>query len=138
MKLIDLRPGSAAGAAGWQNELDRCYEPAPGLAATVAGILDEVRRGGDSALFRYSKEFDRVDLTETGFRVREEEIQLAFGHLDPQVKNALETARANVQEFAFQSRRTGWMAKNRQGATVGERFDPFPRVGIYVPAGTAP
>jgi hypothetical protein len=28
--------------------------------------------------------------------------------------------------------------KNKQGALVGERFDPFQRVGIYVPGGTAP
>jgi len=28
--------------------------------------------------------------------------------------------------------------KNRQGVFVGERFDPFRRVGIYVPGGTAP
>ena len=30
------------------------------------------------------------------------------------------------------------MWKNAQGAEVGERFDPLTRVGIYVPAGTAP
>jgi histidinol dehydrogenase len=30
------------------------------------------------------------------------------------------------------------MWKNVQGAEVGERFDPLTRVGIYVPAGTAP
>ena len=28
--------------------------------------------------------------------------------------------------------------KNRQGTVVGERFDPFQRVGIYIPGGTAP
>jgi histidinol dehydrogenase len=28
--------------------------------------------------------------------------------------------------------------KNRQGAITGERFDPFQRVGIYIPGGTAP
>jgi histidinol dehydrogenase len=30
------------------------------------------------------------------------------------------------------------MWKNEQGAEVGERFDPLNRVGVYVPAGTAP
>jgi histidinol dehydrogenase len=28
--------------------------------------------------------------------------------------------------------------KNAEGALVGERFDPLPRVGVYVPGGTAP
>ena len=45
---------------------------------------------------------------------------------------------ANVRDFALKSLRKGWSGKNRQGAKVGERFDPFQRVGIYVPGGTAP
>src|SRR5437899_5932160 len=28
--------------------------------------------------------------------------------------------------------------KNSHGAAVGEKFDPFQRVGIYIPGGTAP
>jgi histidinol dehydrogenase len=47
-------------------------------------------------------------------------------------------ARANVQEFAVRSMRADWTWKNAQGAEVGERFHPLSRVGIYVPAGTAP
>jgi len=34
--------------------------------------------------------------------------------------------------------RKNWSIKNAQGATVGERFDPFQRVGVYIPAGAAP
>jgi histidinol dehydrogenase len=50
----------------------------------------------------------------------------------------LGAAHANVSEFAARSLRVDWMWKNAQGAEVGERFDPLSRVGIYVPAGTAP
>ena len=32
----------------------------------------------------------------------------------------------------------GWSAKNAQGGRVGEKYDPFQRVGIYIPGGTAP
>jgi histidinol dehydrogenase len=58
--------------------------------------------------------------------------------LDPDIRGALEIAKQNVQEFARRSLRTNWLAKNAQGAEVGESFYPFERVGIYVPAGTAP
>jgi histidinol dehydrogenase len=58
--------------------------------------------------------------------------------LDPELRDALSASRDNVQEFARRSRRTDWQAENVQGATVGERFDPIRRAGIYVPAGTAP
>ena len=43
-----------------------------------------------------------------------------------------------MRDFAKKSLRKNWTARNRQGAVVGERFDPFQRVGIYVPGGTAP
>ncbi|MCE9526247.1 MAG: histidinol dehydrogenase, partial [Planctomycetales bacterium] len=34
--------------------------------------------------------------------------------------------------------RQGWKSRNAQGGTIGEKFDPFQRVGIYIPGGTAP
>ncbi len=34
--------------------------------------------------------------------------------------------------------RKNWQAKNSHGASAGEKFDPFTRVGIYIPGGTAP
>jgi histidinol dehydrogenase len=43
-----------------------------------------------------------------------------------------------VFAFAQRSLRASWSLTNAQGAEVGERFDPFQRVGIYVPGGTAP
>jgi histidinol dehydrogenase len=43
-----------------------------------------------------------------------------------------------VLDFAKASLRKSWSSKNRQGGKVGERFDAFERVGIYVPGGTAP
>jgi len=43
-----------------------------------------------------------------------------------------------VLAFARKSLRENWTMKNAQGGLVGERYDPFQRVGIYVPGGTAP
>ena len=40
--------------------------------------------------------------------------------------------------FAKKSLRKNWQIKNSHGASVGEKFDPFQRVGIYIPGGTAP
>jgi histidinol dehydrogenase len=47
-------------------------------------------------------------------------------------------AEKNIAAFAKKSLRKNWQTKNSHGASVGEKFDPFPRVGIYVPGGTAP
>jgi histidinol dehydrogenase len=54
------------------------------------------------------------------------------------VKEAIAASHVNVLAFARRSLRENWTMKNAQGALVGERFDPFERVGVYVPGGTAP
>ena len=58
--------------------------------------------------------------------------------MDAKTRSAVAVSHTNVREFAEKSLRKSWSGKNRQGAKVGERFDPFERVGIYVPGGTAP
>jgi len=47
-------------------------------------------------------------------------------------------AEKNIAAFAGKSLRKNWQMKNSHGASVGEKFDPFQRVGVYIPGGTAP
>ena len=135
MKVIDLR---AQEAGQWRNLLSRRYTPDPELISQVSTILSEVRQRGDQALIEFARKFDRADFTPQELTVSKDEIQAATGLVKPALFQALEAARANVREFATRSLRADWTAKNAQGAEVGERFAPFTRVGIYVPAGSAP
>ena len=135
MNFIDL---TSEDEAAWRTRFDRRYLPSTQLVQQVQQILADVRAGGDVALLDFIRRFDKTELTAQELRVREEEITLALGHLDPMLRDALLASKQNVQEFAKRSRRTDWLAENVQGGTVGERFDPIQRVGIYVPAGTAP
>ena len=47
-------------------------------------------------------------------------------------------AEKNIAAFARKSLRKNWQTKNSHGAVVGEKFDPFTRVGVYIPGGTSP
>ncbi|NDF94225.1 MAG: histidinol dehydrogenase [Proteobacteria bacterium] len=58
--------------------------------------------------------------------------------MDARTARAINTARKNVHTFAKKSLRKDWQMRNAQGGLVGERFDPYQRIGIYVPGGTAP
>ncbi|HVE16386.1 MAG TPA: histidinol dehydrogenase, partial [Chthoniobacterales bacterium] len=71
-------------------------------------------------------------------RVSDAEIESAVATLPAKTRKAILAARANVQAFAKASLRESWFMKNKQGVIVGERFDAFRRVGIYIPGGTAP
>ncbi|RYD99084.1 MAG: histidinol dehydrogenase, partial [Sphingobacteriales bacterium] len=87
---------------------------------------------GDAAILEYTTKFGGPELTTQTIR------EHRTAHVNPATAEAIAAAHANVQDFAKRSLRQNWTAINAQGATVGERFDPFQRVGIYVPGGTAP
>jgi histidinol dehydrogenase len=135
MKIIDLRAGQTG---QWQSLLCRRYTPDEKLVSQVSMILSEVRHRGDHALIEFSRRFDHAEFGPHELIVSESEIEVATTLVKPELVDALGAAHANVQEFASRSLREDWTWKNAQGAEVGERFDPLKRVGIYVPAGTAP
>jgi histidinol dehydrogenase len=112
--------------------LKRNAEAHPQVRDTVAKVLHAVRTEGDSALLEFTERFGGPRLTARQLRVT------GRAKVATATKNALTTARANVLAFARKSLRENWTMKNAQGGVVGERFDPFRRVGIYVPGGTAP
>lgn len=113
--------------------LNRHAEPAASLSVTVAEIIATVRREGDAALIKYAKKWDGVDIPRGG-------LQLPTRRLDVPVAvaKAIDYSLKNVVAFSKLRKPRNWSRKNREGAVVGEKFDPLERVGIYVPGGTAP
>lgn len=112
--------------------LQRKAAPHPEVERTVREIVEAVRREGDAALLRHTTQFGGPQLAAEEIRVT------AKAKVDAATREAITTAHVNVKDFAMRSLRKDWSARNAQGARVGERFDPFRRVGIYVPGGTAP
>ena len=116
--------------------LNRQAEPHSEVRDTVSEILTSVRKKGDGALLEYTLKFGGPKITAAKIRVSPTEIKQAHTTLTPNVKKALAASIANVTAFARKSLRKNWSMKNAQGASVGERFDPLPR--LYIPGGTAP
>jgi len=113
--------------------LNRYAEPAASRATAVAEIITTVRKEGDEALIRYAKKWDGADISKNGLLVPSRTPQPP-----PKVRAAIEYAIKNIQTFYKLRKPRNWSRLNREGATVGEKFDPLERVGIYVPGGTAP
>lgn len=123
---------NAPGFAASLNSLKRSAEAHPQVRKTVQDVLEAIRNEGDSALIEFTERFGGPRLTAKDLRVN------GKPKVDAETKEAIATAHANVLAFARKSVRENWTMKNAQGGLVGERFDPFRRVGIYVPGGTAP
>jgi histidinol dehydrogenase len=101
-------------------------------------ILDDVAKRGDQAVLELTEKFDGAKLRASQLAVTKEELMIASLKADESLRSAVAEAEKNIASFAKKSRRKDWQAKNSHGATVGEKFDPFQRVGVYIPGGTAP
>ena len=101
-------------------------------------ILHEVFVRGDDAVLDFTEKFDGAKLTADQLAVTQAEFIAASLKADESLRAAVTEAQINIASFAKKSKRKDWWAKNSHGAAVGEKFDPFQRVGIYIPGGTAP
>jgi len=101
-------------------------------------ILQDVYLHGDQALLELTEKFDGAKLTVEQLAVTQAELFNASLTADESLRAAVAEAEANIASFAKKSKRKAWSGKNSHGASVGEKFDPFQRVGVYVPGGTAP
>src|SRR6266404_4346545 len=110
----------------------------PTIEERARVILQEVEKRGDDAVLELTKRFDGATLEAAQLAVTQAEWMSASLQADPSLRAAVAEADKNIANFAKKSRRKDWSATNGQGAWVGEKFDPFRRVGIYIPGGTAP
>ncbi|WP_293853717.1 histidinol dehydrogenase [uncultured Alsobacter sp.] len=111
---------------------------AAAIGATVAEILRNVREGGDDAVRRYSRDFDK---TEVGaLEVTMEEREAALAELAPQTRADTEFAIGRVKAFAQAQLATilPLEVEALPGLHLGHRVIPIERVGCYVPGGRYP
>ena len=101
-------------------------------------ILHDVYLHGDNALLELTEKFDGAKLTAEQLAVTQAELLAASLKADESLRKAVAEAEANIAAFARKSLRKNWQMRNSHGASVGEKFDPFQRVGVYIPGGTAP
>ncbi len=110
----------------------------PTIEERSRAIVEAVRTRGDKALLEFTERFDGARLTADQLTVTTAELLDASLQADESLRSAVATAAKNIEFFSRKSLRRNWSARNAQGARVGEKFDPFGRVGIYVPGGAAP
>ncbi len=103
----------------------------------VRDIVGKVREEGDAALVALSKQFDRVDLAETGIRVSEAEIEAAAASIDSETRAALELAHDRIRTHHERQLPKDERYTDTLGVELGWRWSAVPAVGLYVPGGTA-
>ena len=105
--------------------------------AAVADILANVKEKGDEALFSYTREFDKVEVTSKTIRVTEEEIEEAYKAVDASLLEVIRKALVNIRSYHEKQRQNSWFTSTENGTMLGQKVTPLNRVGVYVPGGKA-
>ncbi|MDQ2745992.1 MAG: histidinol dehydrogenase, partial [Acidobacteriota bacterium] len=106
------------------------------LERTVANILKDVKQQGDEALKYCARHFDKVELDE--FAVSEAEFAEAETLISDELKDAIKMAKANIEKFHRAQTEKSEVIETTTGVFCWRKSVPIERVGLYIPAGTAP
>lgn len=103
----------------------------------VAGIIENVRKNGDAAVFSYTEQFDGAKLTEDTVRVTKAEIEEAYSQVDPKLLDVMRKALVNIRAYHEKQMQYSWFDSRTPGVMLGQKVTPLASVGVYVPGGKA-
>ena len=108
------------------------------LEATVAAILNDVKKRGDAAVLEYTGRFDRLPLANAAaMGLPQSELKAAFDSLPEAQKLALQQAAQRVTAYHQKQVQATWSYLDEDGTLLGQQVTPLDRVGLYVPGGKA-
>ncbi len=136
MHIVRPRDSNYAARLAEASSTSSLFDPL--IEQRTREIVEAIRDRGDAALLEMTLRFDGADLSAEQLAVTAAELMNASLKADESLRAAVRDAHKNIAMFARKSLRKGWRTTNSHRATVAEKFDPFQRVGIYIPGGTAP
>lgn len=117
--------------------LKRSPDSYPEAEARVQEILADVKQNGDAAVFRYTKQFDGVEISAENIRVTDEEIEAAYQEIEPGLLEVIRRSLVNIRTYHERQRRSSWFESTENGTMLGQKITPLGVVGVYVPGGKA-
>lgn len=104
-------------------------------ARVAARIVGDVRRGGDAALFAWTKKLDHISLTASSVWIGRKEMRAAQRRVSGRFVAAIKHAAANVRTIAKRQIPREWSVETERGVRVRQLVWPLDSVGCYVPGG---
>ena len=121
----------------WSELTERVTTDDAVIEGRVSAILERVRKDGDKALAELAFEIDKVDLS-SGVEVSKDEIEAASADVSQELKQAVETAYANIHSFHKAQTFSPVELETSPGVRCVQKAVAIQRVGLYIPGGSAP
>jgi histidinol dehydrogenase len=124
------------GRSSWPALVQRPTASFQQLEKPVRKVMAAVKLRGDSAVKRYTREFDGVILRK--LEVTEKEINQAVKGLDVELKASIQLAAANIRRFHQAQHQAGENIETMPGVRCWRKAVGIEKVGLYIPGGSAP
>ncbi len=135
MRIVTLNEGAM------KNLLEEMLKRDPNnyesYTETVQSIVDQVKAKGDEALFAFTKEFDKAEVSAETVRVGEEEIEEAYRQVKPELLEVMKRSLENIRSYHEKQKRNSWFDARPDGTILGQKVTPLASAGVYVPGGKA-
>lgn len=106
------------------------------VRATVADIITQVKKFGDSAIHSYTQQFDGTDPEK--LELAKDEWIIAAQSLDAAVKSAIDHAFDNIRQFHAAQKEVSIPIETTPGIVCWRKSVAIEKAGLYIPGGTAP
>jgi histidinol dehydrogenase len=120
----------------WQALLKRPAINVDSLENTVSTVLADVKKNGDTAVKKYTLDFDKVELNNV--LVTEEEFNTAERKVSQALKDAIQLAKSNIEKFHLVQQDEVKVVETIAGVKCWRKSVAIQKVGLYIPGGTAP
>ena len=135
MRIIKLNSETKQGIL--ENLLKRSPNNYSQYEETVNEIIQRVKTEGDHALFDYTLQFDKYALNTENIKVTRQEIDEAYGKLEPRLVEVIKKSAENIRSFHMKQLRNSWFDAKDDGTILGMKITPISKAGVYVPGGKA-
>ena len=122
--------------AEWSTLLKRPTQTLEDIESTVNQVFNDVKNNGDSAIKKYTLKFDNVSLH--SHVVDKSEIKNASKLVSEQLKQAIQIAKLNIENFHRAQKTNRVEVETTKGVTCWQEKRPIEKIGLYIPGGTAP
>ncbi len=129
MRVLPLTSAVAQGVLASRRVSSRDAE------RVASRIVEDVRRRGDRALFRWTERLDGIALDPGNVWVPRAEFARARKQVSKEFLAALDHAARNIRTVARRQKPQEWTIQVEPGVRAGQRIRPLDSVGCYLPGG---
>ena len=120
----------------WNTILKRPTIDTTSLEATVQSILSDIKLNGQSAVNKYTLQFDKAEIENV--LVSLDEFLVAETLISDELKQAIQLAKKNIEVFHSAQKEGTNIIETMPGVKCWRKSIAIQKVGLYIPGGTAP